>query len=76
MSKAKGKEKSDIVLKPRLHLFLSHRHICTMSLLRVAARRATPMIARAGRQQARQASSGSPHYDPFALDPVRPLTTF
>ncbi|KAL5525383.1 YET3 [Sanghuangporus sanghuang] len=39
-----------------------------MTLLRVAARRATPMVARAGRQQTRLAS-GAPHFDPFAVDP-------
>ncbi|KAL5496164.1 YET3 [Sanghuangporus vaninii] len=40
-----------------------------MTLLRVAARRATPMMARVGRQQTRLASGSTPHFDPFAVDP-------
>ena len=37
-------------------------------MITVAARRASPMVARAGRQQARWAHSS--HFDAFAVDPV------
>ncbi|PAV15917.1 hypothetical protein PNOK_0877500 [Pyrrhoderma noxium] len=37
------------------------------SMITVAARRASPMVARAGRQQARWAHSS--HFDAFAVDP-------
>lgn len=55
---------------PRLRLSRSTSttyHIM-FSMITVAARRASPMVARAGRQQARWAHSS--HFDAFAVDPV------
>ncbi|KAH8105717.1 hypothetical protein DFH11DRAFT_1281319 [Phellopilus nigrolimitatus] len=45
-----------------------------MSLLNIAARRATPMLVRAGRHQLRSAHSS--HFDAFGVDSVRPRFSF